>query len=136
MYDVCSWSYGLRPRKLYHSVAVKSSWLSQEFHVCCRQRTFDHVLILGELYKFSFSSLLGPNICLGSCFQISSLNVKFHVSQPYFTTGNIVLCTLIFKFFESAPYILYEQFLSTNKGFHEAKTSWHLFIWLLVWKSI
>ena len=51
-------------------------------------------------------SLLGPNIRLRILFSNtlsldSSLNVRDHVSQPYSTTGNIiVLYILIFKFLE------------------------------------
>ena len=52
------------------------------------------------------SSLLGPNTRLRILFSNtlsldSSLNVRDHVSQPYSTTGNIiVLYILIFKFLE------------------------------------
>ena len=72
---------------------------------------------LGEWYKLCsswlwsllhspFSSHLGPNIRLRILFSNtlsldSSLNVRDYVSQPYITTGNIiVLYILIFKFFE------------------------------------
>ena len=50
------------------------------------------------------SSLLGPNILLGTLFSNtlslrSSLNVSDQVSHPYQTTGKIIaLCTLIFIF--------------------------------------
>ena len=53
-----------------------------------------------------FPILLGPNICLRILFSNtlsldSSLNVRYHVSKPYSTTGNIiVLYILIFKFLE------------------------------------
>ena len=44
--------------------------------------------------------LLGPNIRLRILFS-NTLNVRDHVSQPYSTTGNIiVLYILIFKFLE------------------------------------
>ena len=73
--------------------------------------------ILGDRYKFwsslvwsllysPFESLLGPNIHLRVLFSNTlclhiSLNVRDHVSQPYSTTGNIiVLYILIFKFLE------------------------------------
>jgi hypothetical protein len=59
---------------------------------------------LWRLYYFSFASLLSPNIFLRILFWNtlslhSFLNVRDHVSQPYSTTGNIiVLYILIFKF--------------------------------------
>ena len=59
---------------------------------------------LRSLLQSLFSSLLGPNIRLRILFSNtlsldSSLNVRDHVSQPYSTTGNIiVLYILIFKF--------------------------------------
>ena len=58
---------------------------------------------LRSLLHTPFSSLLGPNICLRILFSNtlslhSSLNVRDHVSQPYSTTGNIIV--LIFKFLE------------------------------------
>ena len=73
--------------------------------------------ILGERYKLwssslwsllhsPFSSILVPNIrlrilCSNTLSLHSSLNVRDHVSQPYSTTGNIiVLYILIFKFLE------------------------------------
>ena len=73
--------------------------------------------ILGEWYQLwssslwnllhsPFSFLLGPNIRFRILFSNtlsldSSLNVRDHVSQPYSTTGNIiVLYILIFKFLE------------------------------------
>ena len=57
-----------------------------------------------------FSYLLGSNICLrvlssNTLSLHSSLNVRDHVSQPYSTTGNIiVLYVLIFRFLHK-PYI-------------------------------
>ena len=74
---------------------------------------------LGERYKLwssslcsllhsPFSSLLGPNICLRILFSNtlslhSSFNVRDHVSQPYSTTGDIiVIYILIFKFLEKS----------------------------------
>ena len=51
-----------------------------------------------------FASLLGPNIRLRILFLNtlnlhSSLNVRDHVSQPYSTTGNIIVLNIvIFKF--------------------------------------
>ena len=76
--------------------------------------------ILGERYKLwssslwslpysSFRSLLNPNIRLRILFSNtislhSSLIVRDHVSQPYSTTGNIiVLYILIIKFLEKSP---------------------------------
>jgi hypothetical protein len=75
--------------------------------------------ILGERYKqwsyslwsllhFPFSSLLDPNIhlriLLSNTFCLRfSLNVRDHASQPYSTTGNIIVSytsILIFKFLE------------------------------------
>ena len=64
--------------------------------------------ILSEWYKLytrssslwsllhSFSCLLGPNVCLRILFLntlrlLSSLTVRDHVSQPYSTTGNIIV---------------------------------------------
>ena len=75
------------------------------------------VIILSERYKLWISSfwsllysplsfLLDPNIRLRILFSNtlslhSSLNVRDHVSQPYSTTGNIiVLCISILKFLE------------------------------------
>ena len=61
---------------------------------------------LWSLLHSPFSSILGPNIRLRILFSNtlsldSSLNVRDHLSQPYSTTGNIiVLYILIFKFFE------------------------------------
>ena len=63
--------------------------------------------VLGERYKLCssslwsilhspFTSLVGPNICLRILFSRthslrSSLNVREHASQPYSTTGNVIL---------------------------------------------
>ena len=68
--------------------------------------------LLGERHKLwnyevphsSFPSLLGPNIHLKILFSnilssYYSLNVRYHISQPYSTTGNIVLY-FICKFLE------------------------------------
>ena len=57
-------------------------------------------------FHFAFASVLGSNIRLRILFSNtlsldSSLNIRDHVSQPYSTTGNIiVLYILIFKFLE------------------------------------
>ena len=59
-----------------------------------------------HLNVIDFVSLFGPNIRLRILFSNtlslhSSLNVRDHASQPYSTTGNIiVLYILIFKFLE------------------------------------
>ena len=61
-------------------------------------------LINKGLLHSPFVSLLGSNIRLSILFSNtlsldSSLNVRDHASQPYSTTGNIiVLYILIFKF--------------------------------------
>ena len=59
------------------------------------------------LHSLLTSSLLGPNILLNTLFSNtlslrSSLSESDHVSQPYKTTGKIiVLCILIFKYLDS-----------------------------------
>ena len=59
-----------------------------------------------SIFHSPFSSLLGTNIRLRILFSNtlsldSYLNVRGHVAQPYSKTGNIiVLCILIFKFWE------------------------------------
>ena len=55
---------------------------------------------LWSLFHSPFSSLLGPNIRLRILFsntlsQNSSLNVRDHVSQPYSTTGNIIVLYIL-----------------------------------------
>ena len=62
--------------------------------------------LIVDLLHSQFSPLLDPNIRLRILFSNtlsldSSINVRDHVSQPYNTTGNIiVLYILIFKFLE------------------------------------
>ena len=78
-----------------------------------------NMIILGDLYKVwssslwsllhsPFASLLGPNFRLGIQFSNtlilhSSLNVRNHVSQPYSTTGNIIV--LYISMFIDRPHI-------------------------------
>ena len=57
-----------------------------------------------KILHFSFSPLLGPNICLRSCFLFSnalspysSFNTKEHVSHPYCPSGNIIVLYLNFQ---------------------------------------
>ena len=85
----------------------------------CQSSRLIHLTVLGERYILCssslwsflhspFSSLLGPDVRLRILFSNtlslhSSLNVRDHVSQPYSTTGNIiVLYTLIYKFSEKS----------------------------------
>ena len=87
------------------------------YMTCPFQSTIISGYTLGERYKLlsssfrsllhsPFASLLGSNIRLRILFSnsfslCSSLNVRYHASQPYSTTGNItVLYILILKFLE------------------------------------
>jgi hypothetical protein len=85
----------------------------------CDPPWFDHLIISYEEYKLCSSSLcnflqrpvtsslLGPNILLSNLFSnilnlCSSLYVRDQVSNPYKTTGKIiVLYILIFTFLDS-----------------------------------
>ena len=56
-----------------------------------------------ERFPLPILTLLGPDIRLRISNALSlhsSLNARCHISQPYRTTGNIVLEILILKFFE------------------------------------
>ena len=80
---------------------------------------------LGSLLHSPFSSLLGPNICIRILFSNtlslhSSLNVRDHVSQPYSTTGNIiVLYILIFNFLERSAEDYYSPFYRLSYELHK-----------------
>jgi hypothetical protein len=80
--------------------------LIHKFGPANEQHIYQSNVLIVDLLHSSFSTLLGPNthlrILLSNTLSLHSpLNVRDHVSQPYSTSGNIIVLGIsIFKFLE------------------------------------